>query len=364
MRNEIKIGLLALAAIGMAFWGYKFIQGRNILSNSTTIYVYYDNAAGLTVGTPVTISGVGVGSIADLELNLQEQVVRVAIDLNKGVQIPKSAEAVVSTSSIMGGKTVELIYRQPCSGDDCVEDGDVIRGRVRGILASFLGDDAGSQYVDSLKGTVGYALDSLNQTFFGEDSDHPIARSSRDLAETMQYLKSASAELETMLQRSSGDISRSMNNLEAITATLRQERASIASVLRNADSVSQSLVDADIDAAVSEATESIRQLRGTLDNTDRAIAEINRVVEDINQGKGTLGRLINDEALYNRLDRVSRNADTLVNDLQERPYRYIPFKSRNRVLKFDRKDREREAELQEQQQENAATDSTLLRVKG
>jgi phospholipid/cholesterol/gamma-HCH transport system substrate-binding protein len=63
-------------------------------------------------------------------------------------------------------------------------------------------------------------------------------------------------------------------------------------------------------------------------------------MSSVKDGKGTLGKLMTDDAIYERLNRASLAADTLLTDLQERPYRYVPFKSRKRVLKFDRKDAE------------------------
>jgi phospholipid/cholesterol/gamma-HCH transport system substrate-binding protein len=66
----------------------------------------------------------------------------------------------------------------------------------------------------------------------------------------------------------------------------------------------------------------------------------------VNSGEGTLGKLLTDDKIYQRLNSATLAADTLFNDFQERPYRYVPFKSRKRVLKHDRKDealREKEA---------------------
>ena len=348
MRNEIKIGLLAIVAIGLAFWGYKFIQGQNLLKRSTTLYAFYANAAGLTVGTPVTVSGVSVGSVSEILLVMDKQMVRVAIELDKDIQVPESTVAVITTTSIMGGKGVDLVFDRPCSGADCVEDGDIIQGRERGILASFLGEGASSVYMDSVKSAIGHSIDSLNQTLFGEDSNHPIAASSRDLRATMANLKAASAQLDYILQRSSGNLNSTMANLNSLTSSLNRQTGTIASIIQNADTVSQALVEADVAARLREVSRSIQALQGTLESADTALGNVSQIVDQIQNGNGTLGRLIYDEQLYERLNRVSYNADTLINDIQERPYRYVPFKSRNRVLRFDRKDEKLEEELQEE----------------
>ena len=47
MSNEVKIGLLAIVAIALSFWGYKFILGKNMLVKSNIFKVYYENVDGL-----------------------------------------------------------------------------------------------------------------------------------------------------------------------------------------------------------------------------------------------------------------------------------------------------------------------------
>ena len=43
MSNEVKIAILAIAALGLSYWGYKFILGKNVLVNSNIYYVEYDD---------------------------------------------------------------------------------------------------------------------------------------------------------------------------------------------------------------------------------------------------------------------------------------------------------------------------------
>ena len=338
MRKEVKIGLLAIVAIGLSIWGYKFIKGKNLLTRSNVYTVYYEDASGLTVGTPVLINGVSIGAVSAIELQQGERSVEVLIDLQREYQVPKSTIAYIQSTGIMGGKAVSLEYDEPCTGDDCLPSGSVIRGNTKGMLASFLGDDAADQYMEQLKSTVNGAIDTLNQTLFGVDSDHPIAQSSRSLEASMANMQSATARLDRLLANTSGDINATMSNLSKLTASLEARRGQLENILSNADSVSSALVAADIEQTIGEITRTISDLRGTLDEANRALAGVTGVVEGINEGEGTLGKLLQDDQLYNRINRVSNQADSLITDFQDRPYRYVPFKSRSRVKKFDRKD--------------------------
>jgi phospholipid/cholesterol/gamma-HCH transport system substrate-binding protein len=345
MRNEVKIGILAIVAILLAFWGFKFIQGSNLFSSSTVYYVTYENVAGLTVGTPVQIAGVAVGSVNEIKLDQQDRKVVVTLEVRNSVNVPKETRAYISTVSLLGEKAVELEYDRPCFGEgDCAEDGSFLEGASKGILASFLGGEGGDNPGDQIKDQIGTAVDSIRWTLFSEDSDNPIARSTRDLATTMENLKGSSNQLQALLANNSGEISRTFENMESLTNTLNQNEESIARILQNADTLTANLSELELDRTVDEVNQSITQLRGTLDEADAALGSITSVMNDVSEGKGTLGKLLTDDEIYNRLNRASIAADTLLTDLQERPYRYVPFKSRKRVLKFDEKDAEQQAE--------------------
>lgn len=341
MRNEVKIGILAIVAILLAFWGFKFIQGSNLFSSSQTFYVAYQDVAGLTVGTPVQISGVSVGSVNEIMLDQQEKMVVVTLEIRKNVNIPVGTQAYISTTSLLGEKAVQLEYDRPCFGDgDCAEDGSYLEGSSKGILASFLGTDPDADPAEGIKNQLSTAVDSIRWTLFSEESNNPIARSSRDLAATMENLKYSTERLQSIMDANSREINTTFDNLASLTSTINDKEESIARILDNADSLSTNLSRLELDRTLEEVNTSIVRLRGTLDEADRALGGVAAVMDDVQQGNGTLGKLLTDDEIYNRLNRASLAADTLLTDLQERPYRYVPFKSRRRVLKFDRKDEE------------------------
>ncbi|WP_116105343.1 MlaD family protein [Lewinella sp. IMCC34191] len=339
MRNEVKIGILALVAILLAFWGFKFIQGSNLFSSSQVFYVEYTDVAGLTVGTPVQISGVNIGSVKAIQLDQQKKQVVVTLEVKKNVNIPESTQAYITTVSLLGEKAVVLQYDRPCFGDgDCAESETYLNGATKGILASFLGTDPDADPAEGVKAQIGEAVDSLQWTLFSEDSNNPIARASRDLAVTMENLKGTSNRLDRILAANSREIEETFGNLASLSRTLTENEESIASILQNADSLTENLSGLELDQSIEEFNTTIASLRNTLDEADRAIGGVSSVIADVQNGQGTLGKLLTSDEVYNQLNDATLAADTLFTDLQERPYRYVPFKSRRRVLKFDRKD--------------------------
>ncbi len=342
MRYEVKIGILAVVAIFAAFWGFKFIQGSNLFDNSNEYFINYQNVAGLTVGTPVQISGVSVGSVSNIQLDQQSRLVQVTLDIRDNINIPVGTKAYISTISLLGEKAVELEYSQPCFGDDCAPSGSTLEGSNKGILASFLGTDPDADPADGLKAQVGSAIDTLEWKLFSEDSDNPIAKSSRDLAVTMDNLKRATAQLEGIMNANRRAISTTMDNLASLSNTLNGKEAAISGILDNAQQLTGNLSELELEQTVEQVNATMNRLQGTMNEADRALGSVTDVMNDVSNGKGTLGKLMTDDEIYNRLNRASQAADTLLTDFAERPYRYVPFKSRKRVLKFDRKDEELE----------------------
>lgn len=345
MRYEVKIGILALIAIGSAFWGFKYIQGSNLFSDSRHYEVHYANVGGLTVGTPVQISGVTVGSVSNIFLNqAANNRVEVTLDVDDDINVPKTARAYITADGVLGGKIIMLYFSAPCLGTgDCAQEGDLLTGATMGMLASFLGGDPEADFTKDLKDQLSSVVDSLRYELFSPESENPIARSTQDLALTMENLKRTTASLELLLDRNSGQINATMGNLASLTGALADKQQAITGIIDNAENLSGDLAALELEQTVGEINTIVTQLRNTLGEADAAIGGVANVMDDVRSGKGTLGKLLTDDAIYNRLDEASRAADTLFTDLQERPYRYVPFKSRRRVLRFDRKDTQLEA---------------------
>ncbi|MBK7872974.1 MAG: MCE family protein [Saprospiraceae bacterium] len=338
--NEVKVGILAVVALALSLWGYKFIMGKNALVSSNLFYVEYRTVDGLQKGTPVRISGFPVGVVADLYLkpNDPARMVVVTLDLRKEVEIPKDTKATIISTGFMGGKAIVLEYDKPCAGEDCAKSGDYLQGVTKGLLASMLSVDDADAYVDVLKEGLNEFVDTLNNALLNENSNSPIARTVKDLRLTMANLQSSTGQLDGMLRRSSGNIEGTLANFDAVTTTLKDNNDKIKSILANADNITSDLAEADLQKTMAEVKTAISELSGTLNSANSAIKGVNTTVSKINQGEGTLGKLLQDDALYNDLKAMSTNIDSLVNDIEERPYRYLPLKSRRKVQKYDRLD--------------------------
>ncbi len=335
--KEVKIGLLAVAAILLSIWGYKFILGKNLLVKSNYYKVVYPTVDGLRVGTSVRINGVSVGSVTSIELlpDDADKKVLVLLDLEKDVAIPKDTRAVIMSTSIMGDKAVDLLYAIPCKGNDCAESGSYLKGEIRGLISSMLGSDDAASYVSVLKEAFGDLLDTLDAKLLSDSSNSPIAQSMRSLRGTLDNLNSATGRVDNLLQSSSGAINGTLTNFNTLSATLAGKKEQIGSTIDNTAATMKQLSEADIKKTVDELNQAIAGLKVTIASADKAMNNISGLMENINSGNGSLGKLIRDDQLYNNLNQLGTRADSLFTDIQDRPYRYIPFKSRKRVKRLD-----------------------------
>lgn len=340
MSNEVKIGILAIVAVALSLWGYKFIMGKNALSASNIYYVDYNTVEGLQKGTPVRISGFQVGVVADIYLKPDDPARRVTVtlDLDKDIAVPKDTRATIVATSIMGAKAVDLFYEQPCSGDNCAPSGSFLRGETRGLLGSMLSEDQAQDYVNIVKSGLTDVIDTLNKEILNENSNSPIAITLRDMRYTMGNLRSSTSQLDAVLQRSSKDIEGTFKNLNSISSTLEANNDKIKNIIANFDNLSNDLAQADLQNTVESIKATLGTLNQTLGTTNTAVQGVNNAIGKINSGQGTLGKLMQDDELYYQLKSMSNNVDSLVNDIQERPYRYIPFKNRSKVQRYDRLD--------------------------
>lgn len=340
MSNEVKIGILAIAAIALSFWGYKFILGKNMLVKSNIYKVIYDTTEGMQVGTQVRINGVEVGSVASISLlpDDKDRKVLVILDLDRSVQVPKNTVAVINSVGFMGGKAVNLEYDTPCNGDDCAQTGDYLKGETQGLLTSMLGEDNAKAYVKILMDGLQGIIDTLNRQVFSQESNSILAQTLLDLRRSMANLEAATAKADGLLARSSGKIDGTLTNLDALTGTLNSKKEAIGSLIDNFNTVSGQLAEADIKKTLGEVEAAVKDLKKTLNTADQTFAGISTTVGKLNEGEGTLGKLLHDDQLYYNLRRMSNSADSLFTDFQDKPYRYMPLKSRKKVQKYDKQD--------------------------
>jgi len=327
IRNETKIGLLAIAAIALAIWGFKFLKGQNVLTTSQTYFIRYANVEQLRPSSPVFINGLQVGMVKDMYVDPDDdKTIITVINLEGKVDIPRNTVATIVSASIMGGKAINLEISGPCSGDDCAESGDFLIGRTKSFVESIIGNpDQFEEYLQRLS----VIYDSLANP----NDPKGIGKTLLSLQHSMENLEVLTRKMNILLDASTTGIGATFDNTAAITANLRKSNESISALLGNLTTFSEQLKGANLDQVGQKASGTLDSvsiamtgLQNTLLSAKSAIGKIDTLVAGLSSGEGTAGQFFTDPELYANLVRTSRQLQLVLQDLRLNPKRYNTVK--------------------------------------
>ena len=327
LNNETKVGILAICALAAAFWGYKFLKGRNVLQTAQTFYVKYSNVDQLRPSAPVFINGFQVGMVKDIVVDKEDdKTLIVELTVNNDVEIPKDAKAAIIGLTLMGGKAIELVIPHPCSGDDCAESEDFLQGETRSLAQSLLGDPA---QLDAYTAKLRMAIDSVANP----DDPNGLGPTVKALETSLQNIAQITSKLNHFMDANTRTLSATTANAAEITQSIRNSNKDIADALANLSAVSAQLKNANLDAtaksagiALDSVIVAVGSLRNTLGSTEKTIQKVDVMAQKLSNGEGSIGKLLVDEALYTELVRTTRHLALLEQDLRLNPKRYNTVK--------------------------------------
>ena len=287
MRKEIKIGIYAVVILLCAWAGIRFLSGLDVLGRSRNYTAHYESVNCLQDAAAVVISGVKVGQVTGVEVNLERGGVDVVLSISSDFDIPTDSKAMMFSAGLMGGKSIEIKMGE---SKEYLKSGDAIETGVTLDMFDTLANELGD-----IKERVATLLDNLNQTISGVDS--LIDDNSKNLTKTIASLNAVMADLKK---------SNIIGNIDGFCATLNQNGAKLDSIITDINSVTKALNEQESGKKLAEA-----------------INEVNTLLAKVNSGSGSIGNLVSDEKLYKELAQASQNLSLLLADLKENPKRYI-----------------------------------------
>ncbi len=324
MKREIKVALLALSALAIFGWGIKYLQGQNLLKPSQTFYIRYDNVDYLKIASPVVISGLEVGTVKDIYQDPEDvKKIIVEITVEKRYCIPEDAVARLVSTSLMGGKAIEISFDPGLSQEHCAKSGTFITGKTVGFLPSMAGEKIATSTEDVLDKLV-TLLDTINRQMNAGDKEM-LGKSVEDISATLANFRAMSASLNAMIAGSRSSIQNSLAHTEKLTEMLAQQRDAIAQTIEHFNNISKELETSRLGQQISELTSN---LQGTLATLDSGLQHFNGILNDLQNGKGSLGLLLQDESLYENLNTTLQHTELLLQDLRLHPKRYTRILSK------------------------------------
>ncbi len=298
IRREFKIGVFAVIVILVSWWGITWLGAQDLFKSYNTYYVYYDEVSkDLKVSSRVYIRGVDVGSVRDISLEGDKVKVEIAVDNNYAEMIPDNSVALI-TEGLMGGAQVIL---EQGDSKTLAKNGSTLDGRLDEGLMGMLADK-GTELIDNLNTTMG----KLDETVEGVNA---ILNDNREnIGSIVANLETMSTELTALVSETRGDIDNVMGDVTTFTAMLKENSTNIESLLENLSTFSGDLADSTI----------IEDLTATVEN-------INGIISTIENGEGSVGKLLKDESVHQSLNDTIDSVNALVTDLKEHPMRYVHF---------------------------------------
>ncbi|GAB3009609.1 MlaD family protein [Niabella terrae] len=299
--NEVKVGILALVAILILIIGFRFLKAKDIFNHHPKIYAIFKSVGGLEKSNFVKINGLTIGSVYAME-PADENVSAIKVILNiteEGVLIPANSVAYIE-GSLLGTSNI-IIERGDAK--NYMVDGDRIKTKEEAGLLGNLTSEA-----KPLMNKVKTVADSL--TLLLSNFNHILdAGTQRDLQSAIANLNHSTASLNALLAGVNKPLTATLDNFSAISGNLKNQNQAIEGILSNANAFTSSLKE--------------MQLQQTVDTLNSTIAALRQAVNGINNPNGSLGALMNDRQVYNRLNDVLLSAEILLDDVRVHPKRYV-----------------------------------------
>jgi len=294
LTREIKTAILVIASILLFIWGYSFLKGRDLFTNYKTFYVEYDNVEDLAQSAPVTLNGLAIGKVNKITINENTGKLLVELQLKTDFPVSKSSTASLYSPSLIGGKQIKIIPN--LADKELAIDGQTLTPAVELGLTESLGGK-----IEPIQQKLNVMLENINNLVSGlnnvldKKGQEDLKKSLAELSQTMEQFHKASGSINAILDTNKAQINGAVTNFNKMSG--------------NFNKISDSLNKADLGKTV-------RSLNQTL-------AKVDGIMTNLNSGKGSAGKLLNDDALYNNLAKTSKELELLLQDVRLYPTRYV-----------------------------------------
>jgi phospholipid/cholesterol/gamma-HCH transport system substrate-binding protein len=296
--KEFKIGLITIIAGALLYYGFNFLRGSDLFSPSNRYYATYTNVSGLNVSNPIYFNGLPVGRVSGFKLVQKRGFIVVALDIDEGLTIGKDASATLANDGLFGGKAIVLNVGK---SQEMAQPGDTLASEMDGDMLSQF-----EPVADNLNTTItklNELLDQLNST---------------DIKGTVDTLKYAIGSITNKVNNL--EVERVLKTTDSLLMSVRQRSRQLEGLI----SSSKKLVD------------SLNQvpLKKTLTKVNESLDHVNQLLLAVQSEEGTVGKLLNNDSVYNNLNKLLVDMDELIIHFNNYPKDFMgPLGRKNKKLK-------------------------------
>ena len=296
LSKEIKAAFFVLTTILLFIFGFNFLKGSSLLDRQKTIYAVYDEVDGLLVGANVMINGLSIGNVTELDFLPNSTKILVTLKVKDKLNFSSKSTASIYETGVLGGLaiSIEPIFER----ESIVKTGDTLNSSVRPGLTELI-----NRQIEPLSRQLQSTITSVDSIFTGasnvlnRQTQEEIKESINVLTSAIKAINNSSIIIEETLTAKSSQINNTIDNFEKISSNLSE---------------------------VSDELNSFG-LSNLLSNLEVSVDGISSIVDKLDSDKSTIGKLINEDEVYNNLNSSIESLNSLISDIKTNPKKYVHF---------------------------------------
>jgi phospholipid/cholesterol/gamma-HCH transport system substrate-binding protein len=248
---------------------------------------------GLASTAPITINGLVVGQVSGIKLQPNGEIL-VQLQIKNDFPFSKSSVVAIYEPGLIAGKQLQII---PNFKDNSVAvSGDTLTSSVKKGLTDLVSDKLAplQQKIEKMIVNADLLLTNLNEVLDTKSKEN-LKNSISNLSKTIEGINSVVDNTNSILLNNKGNIDKTLTNLNKVSTDFSK--------------ISDSLSKANITKVVT--------------NLEKTLSNVDKIMNDLQSGKGSLGKMVKDDALYNNLEKTSKELELLLQDLRLNPTRYV-----------------------------------------
>ena len=281
----------------MTIFSFNYLKGINLLEKSRHFIVVYDNVEGLVASNPVTINGFKIGNVQKINLSADgSNKLEIKLIIDNEVEFSKSSKAELYETGLIGGKAIAII---PNYQDGSIaESGDYLQGTIKPGLTELVNQKL-TPLQDKLESAIQNAdkvVLNINE-LLSDDTKTSLQQSILNFKNISESLNETTNNVNSIILNNSNAIENSLKNIESSS--------------KNINEITKSVSDANVSDLISK-------LNSTVSN-------FNLTLNKINNGNGSVSKLLENDAIFNNLEKATSELEALINDIKVNPNRYVHF---------------------------------------
>lgn len=350
LKNEVLVGLVVVAALVVLAVGGYWLTGRPWTGEQREIVGAFRSVGLLTEGSEVKFRGVRVGRVEEIELSPRGLGVFVTMSVDPEVTLPPGAGVLLSPESFFGdwqasivevGDHPEMEFTTaprpgvlPGATLPDITELTAVAARIADDLET-LSDRVSLAFTEEtaikIRETVeNVAAVSEQLEGFIDQQTETYAAVSQNVLQSTRNIEQATAQAEQVMGQVSaavdeGEIEAMLanarlasENLQQFSQQLQQAGQEVPGLIARADTTLEAF-----GGLARELEPQIQQIGPTLQQAQEAMATLQRAAARIEEGEGTLGRLLEDPALYEETQRAIAALQRFLADIQANPGKYV-----------------------------------------